>query len=153
MGDLLRQGESSWSRLCKLSDAVGQISRIADGDITGVREQAAVYASVVGSEECRHSHLVANAWCAAFVWEKRERPKVPHPLTEAAFRRLQELPDHCPDWMLREIQRLAGRYQFFHWHLEFPDVFRLPAGDNSPDNPETGWAGGFDLVLGTALHA
>ena len=148
MGDLLRQGESSWSRLCKLSDAVGRIGRIADGDITGVREQAAVYASVVGSEECRHSHLVANAWCAAFVWEKRERPEAPHPLTEATFRRLEESPDRCPDWIRREVQRLANRYRFFHWHLEFPDVFRLTAGDGHADNPEAGWSGGFDLVLG-----
>ena len=148
MGDLFRQGASSWSRLCKLSDAVSRMGGIRDEDITGVREQAAVYASVVDSDECRHSHLVANAWCAAFVWEKRERPEAPHLLTEATFRRLEESPDRCADWMLTEVKRLTERYRFFHWHLEFPDVFRLPADNATPDNPETGWNGGFDLVLG-----
>jgi hypothetical protein len=38
--------------------------------------------------------------------------------------------------MRQEIERLAGHYGFFHWHLEFPSVFG-PAG-----------RGGFDLVLG-----
>jgi len=70
------------------------------------------------------------------------------PLTEAAFRRLEESPDRCADWMLTEVRRLTERYRFFHWHLEFPDVFRLPASNVTPDNPETGWNGGFDLVLG-----
>lgn len=136
MNDLFRQGASSWSQLCKLSDAVSRMGGIRDEDITGVREQAPIYASVVDSDECRHSHLVANAWCTAFVWEKRERPKAPHPLTEAAFRRLEKSPDRCADWMLTEVKRLTERYRFFHWHLEFPHVFRLPADNANPDNPE-----------------
>jgi hypothetical protein len=28
--------------------------------------------------------------------------------------------------MEQELRRLAEQYQFFHWHLAFPDVFRLP---------------------------
>ena len=26
----------------------------------------------------------------------------------------------------KEIQRLSNQYQFFHWHLAFPDVFHIP---------------------------
>src|SRR5690606_16043361 len=37
-----------------------------------------------------------------------------------------------------EIRRLADQYQFFHWHLAFPHIFRL-------DAPETS---GFDVILG-----
>ena len=33
----------------------------------------------------------------------------------------------------REVERLSLQYQFFHWHLAFPEVFAI---------------GGFDLVLG-----
>src|SRR5690606_12873092 len=51
-------------------------------------------------------------------------------------------------WMREEIQRLAEQYQFFHWHIAFPDVFRVPAGDEKPDNEQAGWIGGFDVVLG-----
>ena len=33
----------------------------------------------------------------------------------------------------QEVERLSGQYQFFHWHLAFPEVFAK---------------GGFDCVLG-----
>ena len=36
----------------------------------------------------------------------------------------------------REVERFAREYQFFHWHLAFPEVF------------EGGGVGGFDCVLG-----
>ena len=36
----------------------------------------------------------------------------------------------------REVERLVREYQFFHWHLAFPEVF------------EGGGVGGFDCVLG-----
>lgn len=38
------------------------------------------------------------------------------------------------------------RYRFFHWHLEFPDIFALP--DSGPAATETGWTGGFTCVVG-----
>ncbi len=50
--------------------------------------------------------------------------------------------------MEEEINRLANEYQFFHWHLEFPDVFRIPSDNEDPDNEHTGLCGGFDCVLG-----
>ena len=41
------------------------------------------------------------------------------------------------------------RYGFFHWYLQFPDVFRVPASDQAAENELTGWNGGFDVVLAT----
>jgi len=38
-----------------------------------------------------------------------------------------------PDGMMREVQQLAAQYNFFHWHLTFPEVFK---------------GGGFDAILG-----
>ena len=37
----------------------------------------------------------------------------------------------------------TGEPSTFHWHLEFPDVFK-----DGRVNPETGWFGGFDVVIG-----
>src|SRR5690606_2700485 len=51
-----------------------------------------------------------------------------------------------PDYRA-EIQRLAEQYQFFHWHLAFPDVFRVAATGEQPSS-SAGWLGGFDTVLG-----
>ena len=39
------------------------------------------------------------------------------------------------------IAEQASRYRFFHWHLEFPDIFTVPDGGD-PTTP-TGWTGGF----------
>jgi hypothetical protein len=41
--------------------------------------------------------------------------------------------DALPEGLLEEVHRLAASYQFFHWHLAFPEVFAK---------------GGFDCVLG-----
>lgn len=49
--------------------------------------------------------------------------------------------------MRGEIERLAAQYNFFHWHLAFPDVFRLPPGAERAQQ-QAGWNGGFDVVLG-----
>jgi hypothetical protein len=49
--------------------------------------------------------------------------------------------------VLPEAKRLAEQYQFFHWHLAFPDVFQVPLA-SPPENDSCGWSGGFDLILG-----
>jgi hypothetical protein len=49
---------------------------------------------------------------------------------------------------LREVERLAAQYRFLHWHLAFPDVFRLPRRSEKPENEQAGWSAGFDVVLG-----
>ena len=48
---------------------------------------------------------------------------------------------------VNEIERLRQQYQFFHWHLEFPDVFLLPEENQEAENQHTGWNGGFDVML------
>ncbi len=50
--------------------------------------------------------------------------------------------------MRDEIIRLREQYQFFHWHLAFPGVFRVPTKEEMPENEQAGWSGGFDVVLG-----
>jgi hypothetical protein len=50
--------------------------------------------------------------------------------------------------MERELAEITKRYQFFHWHLEFPDVFRVGDDEARDANPDTGWQGGFSCVLG-----
>jgi len=47
-----------------------------------------------------------------------------------------------------EVRRIADQYQFFHWHLAFPDVFVLPKEAGKAENEQTGWSRGFNVVLG-----
>ncbi len=76
-----------------------------------------------------------------------EAPKTKKKKARAASRASSEIPvgittQHLrdfveggalPDSLLAEAKRLANQYQFFHWHLAFPEVFAK---------------GGFDVILG-----
>jgi type I restriction-modification system DNA methylase subunit len=53
-----------------------------------------------------------------------------------------------PVLMARGIPGSSLQHQFFHWHQAFSDVFRVPVDGEQPDNEQTGWSGGFDVVLG-----
>ena len=69
-------------------------------------------------------------------------------MTHEVFCRLLTAPEQVPEATCEEITHLAEQYNFLHWHLAFPDVFRVPADDAEPENEQTGWNGGFDVVLG-----
>src|SRR5690606_32846535 len=95
------------------------------------------------------------------------------PMTDRVYRRLEADPLAETLQAVREyVVELKERYQFFHWHVAFPDVFTvdgphspgpsLPQGERGVQvpphegegfregayNPQTGWYGGFDVVLG-----
>lgn len=104
------------------------------------------WADYQGSAELRRLELAASAWCAAFV-----APKVPGAprLTTAFLRQVQDLsPSEVDGHAMSEVRGLAHDYAFFHFHLAFPQVLRVPE-PGEPVGP-CGWAasGGFDVVLG-----
>ncbi|MEV4439865.1 DNA methyltransferase [Streptomyces sp. NPDC049577] len=116
--------------------------------VAEVRALARRYRAWLESPERVTAVQVADAWCAAFMWEKTA--SAPPPVTQRVFRSL-ESPDGkgALQATRREIVRLGAEYRFFHWHLEFPDVFPVAKGVTGEDvDPVTGWTGGFDCLLG-----
>lgn len=111
-----------------------------------VRAQESAYRAYVESTTYVQDLHAADAWCAAFVWPKREgAPEAP---TDQLFRALRSRNQSAvPDTTRAEILSLRDEYRFFHWHLEFPEVFAVPKSGASMQ-PGTGWAGGFDAVVG-----
>ncbi|NKY12717.1 Eco57I restriction-modification methylase domain-containing protein [Streptomyces somaliensis] len=110
------------------------------------RKEEAFKAWSTSAEYQRALHL-ADAWCAAFVWVKRE--DAPPAVTHRVFRGLEDPEgDAAPQSTHDEIVRLREQYAFFHWHLEFPEVFRVPEEHADGVDPATGWAGGFSCVVG-----
>ena len=90
---------------------------------------------------------MADVWCAAFVWKKVSDPSRPYPITHDVLRRIAADDRGLPEWLRTEVRRLSREYQFFHWPIAFPNVFRVSSGgDEGLD--ESGLRGGFDLVLG-----
>ncbi|SPF04337.1 Eco57I restriction-modification methylase domain-containing protein [Streptomyces sp. MA5143a] len=132
----------------ELRDVVGK-----DDDPTArlgrVRALAERYRTWQESPAYLNALHIADAWCAAFMWEKTE--DAPAPVTQRVFLSLQNAESEgALQETHQEIVRLSREYRFFHWHLEFPDVFSVPDHPSAAVgvDPVTGWAGGFDCVLG-----
>ncbi|MCM1946143.1 N-6 DNA methylase [Streptomyces sp. G2] len=117
--------------------------------LADVRRKEEAYAAWSTSAEYLQALHLADAWCAAFVWVKRE--DAPPAITHGVFRGLEDPEgDAAPQSTHDEIVRLREQYAFFHWHLEFPEVFRVPEEGADTDGVDlgTGWAGGFSCVVG-----
>jgi len=135
-----------WQQLGNLAVSLANLDAVGDDSLAGIREKHRLYEQTIRSSDYLSGRFWADAWCAAFVWKKTR--EFNYPITEEVFRRIQHNPHGVDVWMRDEIQRLATLYQFFHWHLAFPDVFHVHVDDAAPENEQAGWSGGFDIVLG-----
>ena len=99
------------------------------------------------SPEHRIQKLLADAWCAAFVQPKTAVTRGTA-ITQAV---LEQFGGDAGTLELAAAEdlviNLTRQYRFFHWHVEFPHIFRVGNGATDID-PATGWAGGFSCVIG-----
>jgi hypothetical protein len=127
-----------------------QLSRITDApgnSLRDVHSQAAAYRTWEDSPEYRHARKIADAWCSAFTWIKTKES--PPAVVNRVFRALREQGGAAiPPPTSTEIERLRAEFGFFHWHLEFPDIFHVPDGADPSIDPAMGWSGGFTCILG-----
>ncbi len=135
-----------WDRLGALPAAMLEVDTMSDETTAALLRKEERYGELLRSTDYLQSRFLADAWCAAFVWKKTR--DLPYPITNDVLRKIERNPHDCAPWMREEIERLRDSYQFFHWHLAFPEVFPVPVKDESPDNKHTGWNGGFDVLLG-----
>ena len=99
------------------------------------------------SAELRQQKLLADAWCAAFVQPKTDGTRRTA-ITQATLESLAEGIATLESAAAEElVTNLTSQYRFFHWHVEFPHIFRVGNGATVID-PDTGWAGGFSCVIG-----
>jgi len=141
---------SVYQMIGNLAPVLAKLAAISDDTLESVRSKQEVYADLLRSSAYENNRLLADAWCAAFVIEKKKagplEPRVT--ITEKVFRIIEQNPHKAPHGTREEIKRLARHYRFFHWHVAFPNVFQVPGPDEEPEDPQMGWSGGFDLVLG-----
>ncbi|MGC8761738.1 MAG: Eco57I restriction-modification methylase domain-containing protein [Bryobacteraceae bacterium] len=135
-----------WQQLGNFAASLMNLDSVGDDSIEAIREKERMYEQAIRSGDYLDGRFWADAWCAAFVWKKTR--EFNYPITEEIFRRIERNPHACEPWMRREIERLAAEYRFFHWHLAFPDVFKVPPAGEKPENEQMGWNGGFHVVLG-----
>jgi len=120
-----------------------------DETVDDVAAMQTRYAELVRESSYQFGRLLADAWCAAFVWKKDDSDLGKMCPTERDFRKVEsQAAAGLLPHVRKEVEHLRDQFQFFHWHLAFPDVFRLPGKDVTPENEQTGWSGGFDAMLG-----
>lgn len=115
-----------------VAQAVADLDAARDDDALALAGKERHWTGILSSEAYRHQKLIADAWCVGFVW-----PKQPGPLVEAAptndvWRKLRD-GGAASQATTNTTEELTEQYRFFHWHLQFPQVFAK---------------GGFDVVLG-----
>lgn len=113
--------------------AVGELDAASDADAEALAKKESRWEGILGSTEYRHQKFVADAWCAAFVWPKQLGPLAEAAPTNDAWLALRDGQGQPAVLMKRTVEELADQYHFFHWHLQFPQVFAK---------------GGFDVVIG-----
>lgn len=121
------------SETAEVARAVAELEASSDTDVESLARKEERWEDLLDSEAYRRQKLVADTWCAAFVW-----PKQPGPLQDAAptddvWIQIRDRRGQPNALTVKTMEALAEQYQFFHWHLAFPQVFAR---------------GGFDVVLG-----
>ncbi|MFA1550734.1 Eco57I restriction-modification methylase domain-containing protein [Actinomadura chokoriensis] len=130
------------------------ITRMQDESMPDIRKQARRYRTFLDSPEVTRRKRVHDAWCAAFVCSLEQG--APRPITSGTLRILggdeetaKIYPRAVPSARtIAQLEDFIDRFQFHHWHLEFPDIFPVTDDDTRDENPNTGWRGGFDVVFG-----
>jgi hypothetical protein len=135
----------------KRAQMVAAIEDLAEDGVAQVAAKEQSYAEYLQSTEYKWARWEADTWTAAFFWPiPAGDPGSMAAPTQEVLRtvRAGKLKQH--DALLREVRRMAKRHQFFHWALQFPDVFTVTShksrvtGDASRvtrDKP------GFDVIL------
>ena len=120
---------------------MAKIERMPEDTVEQVADKAALYSALLEDAATTRARLAADTWCAAFVAVKT--PANPS-ITDDTVRTAGENPAGLTPEQRSEVGDLTRRYQFLHWHLTFPQIFKVDL-ENGGD---LGWAGGFDLILG-----
>ncbi len=125
----------------RLAQAAAALEELPDDRPEAIRAKELAFRRHEETEAYREKKLLADTWCAAFVIKKYFPPhptdprfpsSEPYGITQGLLNGLAS-GNPLSAGMAEEVEQLARQYQFFHWHLTFPEVFAN---------------GGFDCMLG-----
>ena len=108
----------------KRAQMVAAIEDLAEDAVAQVAAKEHSYADYLQSTEYKWARWEADTWTAAFFWPiPAGDPGSMAAPTQEVLRavRAGKLKQH--EALLREVRRIAKQHQFFHWALQFPEVF------------------------------
>jgi hypothetical protein len=113
------------------SQGLHNVARIPDENTEGVHRKQREYQRIVQSREWETDRIAADLWTSAFFWPLTEQTSAFVPNTSVLIRFLDNA-GSVQRSVVEKTATIAQEHRFFHWPLEFPDVF---------------FDGGFDVVL------
>ena len=118
-----------------LAKEVAVLDAEADDDISSLTDKQLKWERVLASQAYRQKKLAADLWCSAFVW-----PKQPGNLAKAApitdlWSQVSNGELAAPKLTTATMEELVEQYRFFHWELQFPQVFSQGGFDVVVSNP------------------
>jgi hypothetical protein len=116
-----------------IADLAGEFAALADmpdETVADVCSKEELYRALTEGETAARLRRACNAWTAAFFASRAAGQERTAPTTVDIWNALNGQPNQRRAAIVDE---LSHRFHFFHWRLEFPDVFDR---------------GGFDVVLG-----
>jgi hypothetical protein len=131
----------------ELARRAGQITRDLPESLEDLHaHQQRQVLELAASAELRRQKLLADAWCAAFVQAKTDETRRTA-ITQATLEAFADDEGTLASAAAEDrVASLTRQYRFFHWHVEFPHIFRT--ADAAGTDSATGWAGGFSCVIG-----
>lgn len=123
---VVERAEAALTQLHWRLEAIGSETL---GDIEAKRQ---AFLKLTGSREYRAARAACDIWAAAFFAPKQANVPVPTSADVARAVRSEDAYEFSAG-VAEYAARLSQRHRFFHWKLEFPEVFAR---------------GGFDCVLG-----
>jgi hypothetical protein len=109
-----------------------ELENIRQDDVEGVKQVKTKFDRLRSNHAWFNDWRACNVWIAAFFWNYTEENKQAAPNSERLANFLQN-PAAAYGPMIGKADALSMEHKFFHWPLEFPDVFEQ---------------GGFDVMLG-----
>ncbi len=170
--DIFSGDEKPWEHLGNHVPYLINLNQMDDTNIEDLKRKEEAYAEIMRSSGYLNSKFIYDAWCAAFVWKKAPGDTLPYPITQRLLDNIDSNPYSVNPAIRQEVIRLANEYNFFHWHIAFPEVFnpfpdgmsphnlekpsRFPGGDEgitresqgSYQTLKQGTSNGFDCILG-----
>ncbi len=130
--------------VAQLSQELQQLEAIQDDSPANVRRKQELYTRYCQNPEHQKLAEACNLWTAAF-FQRLTSDFSAAITTKAVSERLQ---NRANSRALATAAALACEQYFFHWPLEFPEVFHLPPSPQALGEGGQGGEGGFDVILG-----
>ena len=136
--------------LGQLADGFRQLTALREDTPSEVKQKAERYHQLYASETLANDRLAAHLWTSAFFWNLSEprrredslesssrssRLRGSIPPTTATLRDFLADPAQIPRNLTGHAIALASQHRFFHWSLEFPEVFSHSGFDVLLGNP------------------